>query len=101
MQEGPVVPGLGSKGLPIIEHLPAAFRNAGFGQPASQSSTKSSAKTVGMIQAAIFDKPRTDANGKATMACAAVTHALGTAFNFWDDAIVRYACEQIKHTTKH
>jgi len=100
MQEVPVVPGLGSKGLPKIKYLPAAFRNAGFEQAASQSSTKSSTKSVGVIQAAIFDKPRADADGKATMACAAVTHAMGTAFNFWDDAIVRYACEQIKRTTK-
>jgi len=75
MQEVPVVPGLGSKGVPKITHLPAAFRKAGFGQPASQSSIKSSNKHVGRIQAPIFDKPITDANRRATMACAAVTHA--------------------------
>jgi len=34
------------------------------------------------------------------MACAAVTHALGTPFNFWDDPLVLFACDRIRETTK-
>jgi len=96
----PVVPSLGSKGVPKIRHLPAAFRKAGFSQPSTQSSTKSSTKSVAYIQAPIFDKPITDANRKATMACAAVSHALGTPFNFWGDLLVLFACDWIRETTK-
>ena len=96
----PVVPGLGSKGVPKIKHLPAAFRKAGFGQPRTNSSTMSSTKSFASMQAPIFDKPITDANRKATMACAAVTHALGTPFNFWDDPLVLFACDRIRETKK-